>query len=460
MQLVQAAGKARMADFKADSGRASVPADRIVAFLTEADIEAGFDGKPLTRSITSRVQEKSTLLYGGVSIDEFKGKRAELAMCHILLGRAPSPEEQDSFDRQVHEHHAPENLLAQISLMDPTQDPMALLQALIAQLPHPEFTTWNRDGLSDDLFARAVYLDGLSIIRPQIELLAAVHRMCMGWGQPVRECPSGDDNFDLGKVFVFKLGIFNDPSDREKFERLALFVNACLTGWLAHGEANAGSFAAFVAAATQTPANQIGLAGSAALFGKRHGRASTDVAVQFINTYNRVFGGKLPSEEQFSHFLDVFLNGAEREAWVPEWVTKGKLAGFGHRVYEHEDSRLRLYDHLIEQFALSDDPLITMVNWARKMVPEKLAHKLASRFANTDSLPAFLGLRLGLFGEDTTNILDEHPEIFGTMTALFYSTRNWAYTVAASLYNPRLIRPRAIADNIPAPQDEFVNSSA
>ncbi len=177
---------------------------------------------------------------------------------------------------------------------------------------------------------------------------------------------------------------------------------------------NASTFATLVVASTLSDIYLSVGAGIAALHGPLHGGANEEVIRTLM---------KIGEAKRVRPWLDEVL------------ARKGRIPGFGHRVYKAYDPRARilgpLAQFLVEQKRRDKKPLFDIAQGLEKEMSTRLGAE-KKIFPNVD-----------FFSGIVYSCLDIAPDMFTTMFAVS-RTAGWTARVMEYLQHNRIFRPRAM----------------
>jgi citrate synthase len=232
-------------------------------------------------------------------------------------------------------------------------------------------------------------------------LTAAIARVRQGH-MPIEPDP---DLSHAGNLLYMLTGQRPSPVE-ERIMDIALILHAD------HGM-NASTFASMVVASTLSDIYFSVGSGIAALNGPLHGGAN----------------------EQVIRTLDEIGDVSNVKAWLDKVLSsKGKVAGFGHRVYKAYDPRARILGPLAEFLVESNQAHKPLFQTAHELEREVLTRLSSEKqiFPNVDFYSGVVYKCLGI-----------DPEMF---TPIFAVSRvaGWTARVLEYLQNNRIFRPRAM----------------
>ena len=251
--------------------------------------------------------ERGKLLYRGYNIHDLAEQSTFEEVIYLLLyGALPNRQQLQDFDATLRANRIiPEEVIRVLDLVKESH-PMDALRTGVSALAafDPEVA---------DNSAEANIHKGIRLTAMAPTIVAAHHRLRQGL-EPVTPDP------DLGHAGNFLYMLFNDHPDEETTRLLDV-------DFILHAEhgANASAFGARITASTLSDLHSAVVSGIAVLKGPWHGGAAEEVM-------------KMAME------IGQPENAADWARKVLE--SKGRIMGFGHRVYKVEDARAR---HLRER---------------------------------------------------------------------------------------------------------------
>jgi citrate synthase len=251
--------------------------------------------------------EKGKLLYRGYNIHDLAEKSTFEEVTYLLLyGLLPTRQQLQDFDATLRANRIlPEEVMRVLDLVKQSH-PMDALRTGVSALSafDPEV---------NDNSAEATIRKGVRLTAMAPTIVATHHRLRQGL-EPVAPNP------DLNHAANFLYMLFNGPPDDETTRLLDV-------DFILHAEhgANASAFGARIAASTLSDLHAAVVTGIGVLKGPWHGGAAEEVM-------------KMAME---------IGQPENAEAWARKVLEgKGRIMGFGHRVYKVEDARAR---HLRER---------------------------------------------------------------------------------------------------------------
>lgn len=272
----------------------------------------GLAGIPAAESAISYIDgAKGLLAYRGYAIEELAEKSTFEEVCWLLLtGDLPTDEQLAGFRSHLAAHRSlPDRLVKVIDAMPGNGHPMDVLQACLAALSmfneKPDFRN------PDDVDAACV---GILAATPVI--IATFQRLRNG-----KDLVAPDPELGHAANFLWMLTGQKPAELASRVFDVALILHADHT-------MNASTFAARVVASTEADPYTVCSSAIGALQGPLHGGANERVLEQLKD-----------------------IGGPENVAdWVEaKLATKGKVMGFGHRVYSVKDPRATALQGLTRQ---------------------------------------------------------------------------------------------------------------
>lgn len=270
--------------------------------MTTQELVPGLAGVPAAESAISYIDGSAGILeYRGHRIETLSEESNFEETCWLLLeGSLPTRKELDGFRAELRERRDfPDELIAFLRSLPHRGHPMGALQAGLAAIGMVS----PRVDLEDEASCREATLRLLAMTPP---LVATFERLRRG-----EAYVAPDRDLDTAGNFLWML---NGEKPSEIAERT---LDCCLVLHAEH-TMNASTFASRVVASTEADPYSVCSSAAGALFGPLHGGANERVLQQLES-----IGGK----ENVS-------------AWFAEkQQDKGKVMGFGHRVYKTKDPR-------------------------------------------------------------------------------------------------------------------------
>jgi citrate synthase len=356
-------------------------------------IKAGLEDIVAAESAICDVNGKEgRLIYQGYDIHDLAEHSTFEEVVYLLWnGRLPLKEELAELNKQLQTNRklAPE-VVAIMKKLPHDANPMEVLRTAVSLMSmyDPDDTAGSKD--------RAANVRKAIRLTSQLPTIVA-YWDCIRGGRPLLD-PKEDDS--TAENFLYMLtGKVPDELSTKSLD-IAFILHA-------DHELNASTFAARVAAATETDIHSATVAAIGTLKGPLHGGANQEVIKMLLNI------GEASKAEAY---LQKMLDNHE------------KVMGFGHRVYKTEDPRAF---HL-RQMSESLGKKLGQEKWFEiSKIVEDHVKKDKGLNANVDFYSAsvyyMLGIPIDLF------------------TPIFAISRmaGWAAHVLEQLGNNRLIRPRA-----------------
>ncbi len=336
--------------------------------------------------------EKSRLLYRGYSIEDLaRSSTYEEVACLLLDGRLPTRARLEEFSALLAKSRlVPESVARVLDGLGPSVSPMDGLRTAVSAL-----------GASDPEKGvdRAVELrKAARAIGAMPSLVARLQRLQNGQ-TPI--APRGE----LGHAADFLrmlTGSAPDPEDARAMDAILILH--------AEHELNASTFACMVTASTLADLYAALTSGIAALKGPLHGGANED-ALRFILGV----GGPEGAGEAVRRVLDQ----------------KGRLPGFGHRVYKNFDPRYRVLREMAESLAKRKG-MVGLFETAAAIENEALARLTGQAiFPNVDFYSGLVMHMLGL------------PATVFTPVFAIGRAAGWSAHILEQRERNRLLRPKA-----------------
>ncbi len=251
--------------------------------------------------------EKGKLLYRGYNIHDLAEKSTFEEVIYLLLyGALPNRRQLQDFDATLRANRIiPEEVIRVLDLVKESH-PMDALRTGVSALAAFDLEV-------ADNSAEANIHKGIRLTAMAPTIVAAHHRLRQGL-EPVTPDP------DLGHAGNFLYMLFNDHPDDETTRLLDV-------DFILHAEhgANASAFGARITASTLSDLHSAVVSGIVVLIGPWHGGAAEEVMKMAME-----IGQPENAEDWAGKVLE----------------SKGRIMGFGHRVYKVEDARAR---HLRER---------------------------------------------------------------------------------------------------------------
>lgn len=354
-------------------------------------VKAGLEDVVATDSTVCFVDGKEgRLLYQGFDIHDLAEHSSFEEVVYLLwFGRLPNKSELETLNRELRANRKlPEDVVKAMKELPKKALPMEVLRTVVSML-----SMYDPD--SDDNGREAT-------IRKATRLIAQMPTIVAYWDN-IRNDKEPKPPLESGSIahnFLYMLkGEEPDELSTRSLD-IALILHA-------DHELNASTFAARVAAGTETDMHSATTAAIGTLKGPLHGGANQEVIKMLLK-----------------------INDVERaESFVVKLIEDHKkIMGFGHRVYKTEDPRAWHLRRMSKQLGERTGDL----RWYEMSdIIEKVVRREKGLYANVDFYSAsvyyMLGVPIDLF------------------TPIFAMSRmsGWAAHILEQLANNRLIRPRA-----------------
>ncbi|MCL2936878.1 MAG: citrate synthase [Trichodesmium sp. MAG_R02] len=323
------------------------------------EFKPGLEGIPATKSSVSYVDgQKGILEYRGINIKELAKKSSFIETSYLLIwGHLPSKEELQSFEDEIRNHRRIKYRIRDMMKCFPeTGHPMDALQTSAAALG----LFYSRRALDNPEYIRAAVVRLLA----NIPTMVAAFELMRKGNDPVKP----RDDLDYAANFLYML------NEKEPDPLAAKVFDVCLTLHAEH-TINASTFSAMVTASTLTDPYGVIASAVGTLAGPLHGGANEDV-IDMLS--------EIGSVENVRPYLEKYFGA------------KGKIVGFGHRVYKVKDPRAiilqELAVELFEKFGY--DKYYEIALEMEKVVEERLGHK--GVYPNVDFYSGLVYRKLGI----------------------------------------------------------------
>ena len=323
------------------------------------EFKPGLEGIPATKSSVSYVDgQKGILEYRGINIKELAKKSSFIETSYLLIwGHLPSKEELQSFEDEIRNHRRIKYRIRDMMKCFPeTGHPMDALQTSAAALG----LFYSRRALDNPEYIRAAVVRLLA----NIPTMVAAFELMRKGNDPVKP----RDNLDYAANFLYML------NEKEPDPLAAKVFDVCLTLHAEH-TINASTFSAMVTASTLTDPYGVIASAVGTLAGPLHGGANEDV-IDMLS--------EIGSVENVRPYLEKYFGA------------KGKIVGFGHRVYKVKDPRAiilqELAVELFEKFGYEKYYEIALE--MEKVVEDRLGHK--GVYPNVDFYSGLVYRKLGI----------------------------------------------------------------
>ncbi len=371
---------------------------------TKPAYSPGLAGVVAGETAICSVDPNAGLLYRGYDIHEMASKASFEEVAYLLLnGELPNGGELANFTNQLAAERAlPDAVVKMLRLLPKTMHPMDMLRTGVSMLG-----AFDKD-LNDNSHA--------ANLRKSVRLIARVASLITdGWrvSQGQERIPEKADLRHAGNFFYKLTG--GVPQDWQIRMLDTIFV------LYADHEFNASTFAARVTASTLADIYAAVTSACATLKGPLHGGAN----------------------EESMKMLDEIKTPDRAESWLTDKLAKkGKIMGFGHRVYKKGDSRVPVMREIGRDLGkrLGREQWIPI---CEKL--EQVMEREKQLYANVD-----------LYAAPVFTMLDFPAEL---NTPIFAAARvaGWCAHVVEQHDNNRLIRPRSLYTGPAARPYEGVN---
>lgn len=334
--------------------------------------------------------QEGRLIYRGYDAIELSARSTFEEVAYLLwYGRLPGATEYEAFlDGFTGSMSLPGETTMILRMFPNAATPMEVLRTAVSSLGH-----WDPDSGNTRLDAS---LRKAQRLTKRIPLIVAAHQRLRSGTEPVEPVPGRS----IAWNFLYTL------QGREPAPEVVRALDAALVLHADH-EINASTFAARVTAATMADIYSAVTSAIGALKGPLHGGANAEVM-------------KMVAE----------IGAPDRaEAWVKARLAdKGKVPGFGHRVYHCEDPRTAVLRGHAEQICAraGDTRNLEIVR-----VVDKTMVANSKVFPNVDLYSGVLYEAMGIPAELFT-------PIFAVSRAV-----GWTAHILEQWHNNRLIRPTA-----------------
>ncbi len=363
--------------------------------MTVCEYRAGLEGIPATQSSISFVDgQRGILEYRGISIEELATKSNFLETAYLLIwGELPTHEELELFEHEIRYHRRLKYRIRDMMKCFPESGhPMDALQACAAALG----LFYSRRALDDPAYIRAAVVRLLA----KIPTMVAAFQLMRKGNDPVQP----RDDLGYAANFLYML------NEREPDPFPARIFDVCL---MLHAEhtINASTFSALVTASTLTDPYAVVASAVGTLAGPLHGGANEEVILMLeeIGTVENV------------------------RPWLEQQLArKGKIMGFGHRVYKVKDPRATILQYLAEQLfeKYGRDEYYDIAVELEAAVEENLGHK--GIYPNVDFYSGLVYRKLGI------------PADLFTPVFAISRTAGWLAHWKEQLNENRIFRPTQI----------------
>ena len=363
--------------------------------MTVCEYRAGLEGIPATQSSISFVDgQRGVLEYRGIAIEELAAKGHFLETAYLLIwGELPTEEELELFEHEIRYHRRLKYRIRDMMKCFPESGhPMDALQACAAALG----LFYSRRALDDPTYIRAAVVRLLA----KIPTMVAAFQLMRKGNDPVQP----RDDLGYAANFLYML------NEREPDPFPAHIFDVCL---MLHAEhtINASTFSALVTASTLTDPYAVVASAVGTLAGPLHGGANEEVILMLE---------EIGTVENVRPWLEQQL------------IKKGKIMGFGHRVYKVKDPRATILQQLAEQLfeKYGRDEYYDVAVELENAVEENLGHK--GIYPNVDFYSGLVYRKLGI------------PSDLFTPVFAISRTAGWLAHWKEQLNENRIFRPTQI----------------
>lgn len=354
-------------------------------------VKAGLEDVVATDSTVCFVDGKEgRLLYQGYDIHDLAEHSSFEEVVYLLwFGRLPNKAELDTINRELRiNRKLPDDVVKLMKQLPKKALPMEVLRTIVSLL-----SMYDPD--ADDNGREAA-------IRKAIRLTAQMPTIVAYWDniRNGKETVAPLEDCSLAANFLYLLKGKKPDEMSAKSLDIALILHA-------DHELNASTFAARVAAGTETDLHSAITAAIGTLKGPLHGGANQEVIKMLLK-----IGETAKAEAYISKLLEEHK----------------KVMGFGHRVYRTEDPRAWHLRKMSEELGKRNNEL----KWYEmSRIIEEHVLRAKGLYANVDFYSASVYYLLGI-----------PTDLF---TPIFAMSRmsGWAAHILEQMANNRLIRPRA-----------------
>ncbi len=360
--------------------------------MAEVKFSKGLEEIPVAETVLSYINGKEgKLYYLGIPIEEWAEKSTYEEVAFSLLRRKlPTKSELETFDAALRNSRSlPEEVVDFMYDIPQNTHPMTVLRTVVSMLE-----SYDEDAKVDS--PEAKYRISIRLIAKLPTIVAYFDRIRKGL-EPVSPNPA------LGHAanFLYMLS-GKKPTDYEaRVMDVALILHA-------DHEMNASTFTSMIIASTFSDMYSAISGAIAALKGPLHGGANERV-LEMLK--------EIGSEENVERYIEDTLS------------KKGKIMGFGHRVYKAYDPRARILKSIAEELSKGSEFYKVAVK-----VEEYMMGKLAQKgiFPNVDF---YSGIVYNALGIST----DLFPPIFA-----IGRVAGWCAHILEYLGDNRIFRPSSI----------------
>jgi citrate synthase len=323
------------------------------------EYRAGLEGVPATQSSISFVDGQNGVLeYRGIAIEALATHSNFLETAYLLIwGELPTASDLADFEQEIQLHRRLKYRIRDMMKCFPESGhPMDALQACAAALG----LFYSKRALDNPAYIRAAVVRLLA----KVPTMVAAFQMMRKGNDPVQP----RDDLSYGANFLYML------NEQEPDPFAAQIFDVCLTLHAEH-TINASTFAAMVTASTLTDPYAVIASAVGTLAGPLHGGAAEEVVGMLES---------IGSVENVRPYLEHCLE------------KKGRIMGFGHRVYKVKDPRATILQNLAMQLfdQFGQDQYYDIAVEMEKVVAELLGHK--GIYPNVDFYSGLVYRKLGI----------------------------------------------------------------
>jgi citrate synthase len=357
----------------------------------------GLEGVVAAETAISHVYgDEGRLVYSGYEIEDLAANATFEETCHLLwYGALPTRPQLNTLKRRFAESAGIDDRI--VTVLRQAQrgtHPMAALRTAVSAL---SFT----DPDTEDMSLEAADRKAVRLTAQSATITAAIDRLRNGAGV---NAPRADLGFAANLLFMLR---GEEPDELE-----TRIIDAALTLHAEHGM-NASTFAARVTAGTKADMHSAVVSAIGALKGPLHGGANERVMEMLLQ-----------------------LDGpADAERYVRETVAaRGRVMGFGHRVYRTTDPRAPILKDLAAQLNARSggaSKWLEMSDRIQQTMREEMDRKGRQVHPNVDFFSASVYYTLGI-----------PTDLFTNLFAIARMS-GWTAHVIEQMKDNRLIRPQS-----------------
>lgn len=340
--------------------------NKVLFQITEAHLDTGMRGFPVSTVFTSEVDPQDGLHYVGYPIADLADLDPEAAIFLLFHKHLPSDAELAGFKAElVRRAKVDPRVIALITALPPEGHPM---EWMIAALNFAGMLCKTGDYRED----------GLNVVAQMPELVAAIYRGRAGWGPPIQSEPERG----LVENFVHMMGVPGaDPAKLTRLMRVFYVLH------MDHGGGNLSTFVGKAVASGKSDIYASLGAAMAGLYGPLHGRANQE-CLNFLDAC----GTNDPDE------VEAFVRG--------EMAAGRSIYGFGHAVLRAEDPRAGVQYNLGRELC-PDSPIFqrALVMRERAVKVLKESPKVKNPYPNVDAVSGSLLQACGLTDAEYYTVL-------------------------------------------------------